>query len=116
MSISGLYDSEIGDRLARASLATLAPYKRLARAEIDDEAPRIGGCTARLCACGGKLARPYKVRKKVYVCERCAAATPRQPRSRITSNKCGHCKKILPRTRLVMRRGVLYCKTCAVNF
>jgi hypothetical protein len=113
MSISGLYDSEIGDRLARASLA---PFRKIDDAEYDDEGQRKRTYVRKMCACGNDVARPFIVRKGVCVCLRCAVATPRQPRSRITLNKCEACKTVQPRSRLVMRKGKLYCKTCAVSF
>jgi hypothetical protein len=110
MSVNGLYDSETGDRLARK---TLAPFRKIADSEIDDEVPRIGGRPRRKCACGNELARPYIQRRGVEVCIQCAEKTPRLLGGNAIKNKCAKCKQVLPRCSLVLRRGKLYCKSCA---
>jgi formylmethanofuran dehydrogenase subunit E len=110
MSVSGLYDSEQGDKMARK---TLVPYRKIADSEIDDEEPRLGGRPRRKCACGNALARPYIERRGVPVCVQCAEKTPRQLGGKRVKNKCTKCKQIAPRSSLVVRRGKLYCKSCA---
>jgi hypothetical protein len=112
MSISGLYDSEIGDRLARQSLAR---FRKIDSSEIDDEEPKRSG-RGRKCACGDELARPYITRKGAYVCHRCAAIQPRTQGGHALTNSCEKCKNTVGRVRLVMRHGLLYCKVCAKEF
>jgi formylmethanofuran dehydrogenase subunit E len=112
MSIRGLYESEIGDRLARKSLAA---FRKIDNSEIDDETPRRKAARSRKCACGSELAHPYVVRGGVFVCTQCATRARLVGGSTIT-NGCAKCKTLVGRTYLVMRKGQLYCKTCAKEF
>ena len=106
MSIEGLYDSELGDKLARK---TLTPF--------NNGLPLAKGSRPRqLCACGNTVAFPYISRRGSYVCKQCAIDIPRRYGGHATANKCAKCHKILTRARLVVRKGNLVCKACAKEF
>lgn len=111
MSVSGLYESKIGDALARK---TLASFRHIDDSEIDDEIPRPGGRpTFRRCRCGNPVARPYIKRGDVYVCKACAEKIPRRfVGGPPISHSCAGCGAVVSRTQLVQRRGKLYCKHC----
>lgn len=117
MSVRGLYDSEIGDRLARA---TLAPFRKLDDVAIDDvaiddeEAPRTSGrmYLRKKCACGVTLTYPARIRENKYVCQSCADKIPRMRGGHAATNKCSNCKTITPRRALFMRGGKKYCGEC----
>lgn len=102
MSVSGLYDSEIGDKMAQK---TLRPFR-----EAVKESHRR---KRKKCACGNEVARPYIVRGLLYVCKQCADKTPRRRSGTVATHKCAKCKKIMTRLQLVMRRSKMYCKQCA---
>lgn len=106
MSIRGLYDSDIGDKMARK---TLAPFYK-SESSVKGQRPR------RLCACGNTVAFPYISRRGSYVCKQCAIDIPRRYGGHATANKCAKCHKILTRARLVVRKGNLVCKACAKEF
>jgi hypothetical protein len=113
MSIRGLYDSEIGDRLARKSLA---PFRKISDVEIDDEEPRPKRRFRKLCACGNECAHPYIMRGGVYVCKQCAIKILPRRGGHPAANQCAKCKKTFPRSSLIMQRGKLYCKQCEKEF
>lgn len=105
MSIRGLYDSEIGDKLARKALT---PFYKAVPAPKD-------GRRRRSCACGEKLARPYIVRSGVKVCKQCAAKSLKLQGGNVSSYKCVKCENTFPRLSLVMRKGKLFCKQCVTE-
>ena len=108
MSIRGLYDSEIGDVLARK---TLAPFYK------DEQTKRTRpGRSRRPCACGNETARPYIMRKGKFVCRECAATIPRVLGGSLANHKCVKCRIKLSRVALVVRKGKLLCKVCAKEF
>ena len=107
MSVSGLYDSDIGDKLARK---TLGLYRDPILVKVHHERKR------QLCACGRELARPYIMRNGVNVCTKCAESTPKAAGGHRALNTCAACGKILPRVALVRRKGKLYCKQCKTAF
>jgi hypothetical protein len=110
MSVSGLYDSIIGDKLARK---TLAPYRKIDNSDIDDETPCARKSNrGRKCTCGKALAHPYILRGSSFVCRLCAIEIPRLPSGHPATNKCAGCKTTLPRRSLFQRHGKLYCKQC----
>lgn len=106
MSIRGLYDSETGDKLARK---LLRPYR-------DPELRAPAGRKRKMCACGRELARPYIQRGGVNVCKVCARDTPRKRGGHNPVNKCACCGKVMPRIKLVRRKGKLYCSRCKIAF
>ena len=105
MSIRGLYDSEVGDKMARK---TLTPFYKHEQSK--------GTHPRRLCACGSAIMFPYVSRGGVKVCKQCAEKTPRVPYKHAVRHKCSKCKNKLPRLNLVIRKGKLYCKSCAKDF
>jgi len=102
MSVSGLYDSIEGDRLAQKSLA---PY---CHHHYQQSTKR----RRKKCACGSETARPYIQRAGVRVCTQCATK-PRLPGGHPAINKCAKCKKTFARVAMVMRNGKTHCKACA---
>lgn len=107
MSVKGLYDSDIGDRLARQ---TLVAYHDDERTRKTPERKRS------LCACGRELVRPYIQRNGVNVCTVCAKNIPRKRGGHKPVNHCAYCGKVFPRLKLVIRKGKLYCERCKIAF
>ena len=105
MSIRGLYDSEVGDQMARK---TFAPFCKHELAK--------GTRPRRLCVCGNTIAFPHVVRGGSYVCKQCAIDIPRLRGGRTALHKCVKCKKLTGRVNFVLRKGKLYCKSCAKDF
>lgn len=108
MSVSGLYDSEKGDALARKSLA---PFRKIDTSEIDDEV--FYKPTRRLCECGrGMISKPYIVRGGRFVCVQCAKETKPGQGGAPVANSCSRCRSSLPRRLLKVKKGALYCARC----
>ena len=105
MSVSGLYESDAGDRMARASLVHTHPIK------ICDAITAVH--SKRRCACGGFLNRVPKYRHGKYVCDMCAAKIEPWHGGRVQKMKCFLCDETTPRRSLVIRHGKFYCKACA---
>ena len=101
MSIDGLYDSLIGDKLARQTL----------KHEVKS-APVIPERKRQRCACGNYVNKVPKYRHGVKVCDICAALTSPLHGGQPLKNKCCLCNTKTPRRNLVVRNGRLFCKAC----
>lgn len=112
MSVRGLYDSDVGDKLARE---TLKQSQKRRDEKIGDKTRRDRP-SVKKCACGNDLVRPYIQRAKKFVCRECAVKIPRLVTRAQAGHKCVKCKKKLARVGLVLRNGKLYCKACAKGF
>ena len=106
MSINGVYDSAIGDRLARLSLKK---HHKVSETAARNKKP------LRYCACGAPVGTSPKMRNNEYVCEECAKIIPRQHGGVEASMSCAKCLTKLPRPRLYIRFKQLYCKECAAT-
>ena len=102
MSVSGLYDSEIGDQMAR---------KTMVKAWQDDKNP-VREYAYAVCACGNLAAVPNIIRNSKKVCVVCAKRIPRLRGGRKASTLCSKCKAVHARIEFVMRKGKLVCKKC----